>query len=108
MSQAPQTLFHSLLQDKTPAVSHRNSDDFFPDVTDSNPWHIFVNAHNALLDRHLNVVPDWDMFQTGLSALLRSPRHNHHSTSTLAFISMPSSQRAPQEQSAHPSQTQTN
>jgi hypothetical protein len=65
MSQTPQTLFHSLLQDKTPAVSHRNSDDFFPDVTDSNPWHIFVNAHNALLGRHLNVVPDWDMFQTG-------------------------------------------
>lgn len=60
-------MFHSLLQDKTPKVMHRNSDDFFPDVTDSNPWHVFVNAHNALFDRHLNVVPDWDMFQTSTS-----------------------------------------
>lgn len=60
-------MFHSLLQDKTPKVMHRNSDDFFPDVTDSNPWHVFVNAHNALLDRQLNVVPDWDMFQTSMS-----------------------------------------
>lgn len=65
MSQTPQTMLHSLLQDKTPKVMHRNSDDFYPDITDSNPWHVFVNAHNALLDRHLNVIPDWDMFQTG-------------------------------------------
>lgn len=69
MSQTQQTMFHSLLQDKTPKVMHRNSDDFFPDITDSNPWHIFVNAHNALLDRHLNVIPDWDMFQTSKSPL---------------------------------------
>ncbi|ETN44696.1 uncharacterized protein HMPREF1541_10366 [Cyphellophora europaea CBS 101466] len=64
MSQTPQTMLHSLLQDRTPKVMHRNSDDFYPDITDSNPWHIVVNAHNALLDRHLNVIPDWDMFQT--------------------------------------------
>jgi hypothetical protein len=64
MSQTPQTLFHSLLQTHTPRLMHRNSDDFYPEIDDSNPWHIFVNAHNALLDRHLNVIPDWDMFQT--------------------------------------------
>jgi len=42
----------------------RNSDDFFPDVPSSHPWHIFTNAHNALFTSHLNVLPDWDMFQT--------------------------------------------
>ena len=38
--------------------------DFFPDVPASHAWHIFCNAHNAILTQHLNVVPDWDMFQT--------------------------------------------
>ncbi|KAI9887998.1 MAG: hypothetical protein M1823_000119 [Watsoniomyces obsoletus] len=37
---------------------------FFPDVPDSHPWHIFCNAHNSILTQHLNVIPDWDMFQT--------------------------------------------
>jgi hypothetical protein len=31
---------------------------------DSHPWHVYANAHNALLVQHLNVLPDWDMFQT--------------------------------------------
>lgn len=26
--------------------------------------HIFCNAHNSLFTQHLNVLPDWDMFQT--------------------------------------------
>lgn len=64
MSQTPQTMFHSLLQDKTPRLMHRNSDDFYPEIIDSNPWHIHVNAFNALLGRNLNTIPDWDMFQT--------------------------------------------
>ncbi|KAI9816033.1 MAG: hypothetical protein M1827_002025 [Pycnora praestabilis] len=42
----------------------RNSDDFFPEIPASHPWHIFCNAHNSLLTQHLNILPDWDMFQT--------------------------------------------
>ncbi|KAI9879587.1 MAG: hypothetical protein M1830_008037 [Pleopsidium flavum] len=33
-------------------------------VPASHPWHIFTNAHNSLLTQHLNILPDWDMFQT--------------------------------------------
>lgn len=64
MSQTPQTLFASLLQTHTPRILHRNSDDFYPEIPASQPWHIWTNAHNALFTQHLNVVPDWDMFQT--------------------------------------------
>lgn len=45
-------------------TDHINSDDFFPKIDASHPWHIFCNAHNSLLTQHLNVLPDWDMFQT--------------------------------------------
>lgn len=64
MSQTPQILFHSQMPQSRPPFLVRNSDDFFPNVPTSHPWHIFVNAHNALFTQHLNVVPDWDMFQT--------------------------------------------
>ncbi|KAL4869469.1 hypothetical protein BDV12DRAFT_167795 [Aspergillus spectabilis] len=64
MSQFPQTIFHSQLPTTKPTIVVRNSDDFFPDVEDSHAWHIFCNAHNALLTRYLNILPDWDMFQT--------------------------------------------
>lgn len=64
MSQSPQILFHSQLPTNKPRVLVRNSDDFFPEVPASHPWHIFCNAHNSLLTQHLNVLPDWDMFQT--------------------------------------------
>ncbi|KIW07354.1 uncharacterized protein PV09_02200 [Verruconis gallopava] len=64
MSQTPQILFHSQLPTNKPKLLVRNSDDFFPDVESSHPWHIFCNAHNSLLTQHLNVLPDWDMFQT--------------------------------------------
>lgn len=64
MSQIPQILFHSFLPTYTPRILLRNSDDFFPDIPASHPWHVFCNAHNALLVQHLNVLPDWDMFQT--------------------------------------------
>lgn len=64
MSQAPQIIFHSQLPTNMPALPARTSDDFFPDIEDSHPWHIFCNAHNALLAKHLNVLPDWDMFQS--------------------------------------------
>lgn len=64
MSQAPQMLFHSQLPTNKPRLLVRNSDDFFPEVPASHPWHVFCNAHNSLLTQHLNVLPDWDMFQT--------------------------------------------
>lgn len=64
MSQAPQLLFHQQLPRNRPPMLVRNSDDFYPDIADSHPWHIFANAHNALLTQHLNILPDWDMFQT--------------------------------------------
>lgn len=64
MSQIPQILFHTQLPTNKPRVMVRNSDDFFPGIPSSHPWHIFVNAHNSLLTSHLNILPDWDMFQT--------------------------------------------
>ena len=64
MSQTPQILFHSQLPTNKPRLMVRNSDDFFPEIPTSHPWHIFCNAHNALFTSHLNVLPDWDMFQT--------------------------------------------
>lgn len=64
MSQAPQLLFLQQLPQNRPAMLARNSDDFYPDIPESHPWHLFANAHNALLTQHLNILPDWDMFQT--------------------------------------------
>jgi len=64
MSMIPQILHHQFLPTNTPRIMLRNSDDFFPDVPSSHPWHVFANAHNALYVQHLNVLPDWDMFQT--------------------------------------------
>ncbi|KAH0536954.1 hypothetical protein FGG08_006219 [Glutinoglossum americanum] len=37
---------------------------YFPEIPESHPWHIFCNAHNSTFTSHLNVLPDWDMFQT--------------------------------------------
>ncbi|KAH9906133.1 glycoside hydrolase family 36 protein [Xylariomycetidae sp. FL2044] len=65
MSQAPHILFHQQMPRNKPVMLARNSDDFFPDVPASHPWHIFANAHNTLFTQHLNILPDWDMFQTG-------------------------------------------
>lgn len=64
MSQTPTILFPYQLPQIGPAIPVRNSDDFFPEIEESHPWHIFCNAHNALLAQHCNVLPDWDMFQT--------------------------------------------
>ncbi|KAF2205960.1 raffinose synthase protein-like protein Sip1 [Delitschia confertaspora ATCC 74209] len=64
MSQTPQIMFHSQLPTNKPRILLRNSDDFFPEVPASHPWHIFCNAHNSLFTQHLNILPDWDMFQT--------------------------------------------
>lgn len=67
MSQTPQLIFHSQLPSNKPRILLRNSDDFFPEVPASHPWHIFCNAHNALFNQYLNILPDWDMFQTSHS-----------------------------------------
>lgn len=64
MSQAPQIVFRQQLSQNRPTIVVRNSDDYFPDVPESHPWHIWANAHNTLFTQHLNVLPDWDMFQT--------------------------------------------
>lgn len=64
MSQVPQILFHSQLPTSRPRFTVRNSDDFFPNEPSSHSWHIFCNAHNSVLTQYLNVIPDWDMFQT--------------------------------------------
>lgn len=83
MSQVPQIIFHSQMSTNKPRLMVRNSDgnlpacnfrsiaytltsvtDFFPGIEESHTWHIFTNAHNSLLTSHLNILPDWDMFQT--------------------------------------------
>ncbi|KAJ5565019.1 Raffinose synthase [Penicillium frequentans] len=64
MSLIPQMIFHSQLPTSKPTIALRNSDDFFPEIPASHPWHVFCNAHNALFTRYLNALPDWDMFQT--------------------------------------------
>ncbi|KAG5993017.1 hypothetical protein E4U43_003600, partial [Claviceps pusilla] len=64
MSQFPQALFRSQLPQSHLEKIVRNSDDYFPNEPASHPWHIWANAHNAIFTRFLNVVPDWDMFQS--------------------------------------------
>lgn len=64
MSQTPEILFYSQLPRNRPTILCRNSDDFFPEIPSSHPWHIWTNAHNSLFTQHLNILPDWDMFQT--------------------------------------------
>ena len=64
MSLVPQVIFHSHLPQNRPTFLCRNSDDFNPRDSGAQPWHIWVNAFNSIFTRYLNVVPDWDMFQT--------------------------------------------
>lgn len=64
MSQFPQALFHAFMPQIRPALVVRNSDDYFPNVPSSHRWHVWANAHNSIFTQYLNVVPDWDMFQT--------------------------------------------
>ena len=40
--------------------------DFYPDIPNSHPWHVFCNAMNNIYSSNLNCLPDWDMFQTSL------------------------------------------
>lgn len=64
MSLAPEIIFHNQLPHNRPRIPCRNSDDFNPAGPSAQPRHVWVNAFNSILTRHLNVLPDWDMFQT--------------------------------------------
>ncbi|KAI9726295.1 MAG: hypothetical protein M1828_001568 [Chrysothrix sp. TS-e1954] len=64
MSQSPRLMFRYQLTAPHPPFPTRNSDDYFPNEHGAHTWHVFCNAHNALFTKYLNVVPDWDMFQT--------------------------------------------
>ena len=65
MAQTPSLIFGTYLRnDIGPAIPMRNSDDFIPDNESSHLWHVWCNAHNAVFSSFLNVIPDWDMFQT--------------------------------------------
>ncbi|KAI5841576.1 raffinose synthase or seed imbibition protein Sip1-domain-containing protein [Morchella snyderi] len=66
MSHVPQILYHSLLPDDSKPVFFRSSDDFYPNVPSTHSWHIFSNAMNMILFGQLNILPDWDMFQSSL------------------------------------------
>jgi hypothetical protein len=64
MSQFPEAMFYSQMAQNRPPILVRNSDDFFPEIPASHPWHVWANAHNSTFTKHLNALPDWDMFQT--------------------------------------------
>ncbi|CAI4218647.1 unnamed protein product [Parascedosporium putredinis] len=64
MSQAPRIMFYAQFPHNRSRILCRNSEDYFPHVPSSHPWHVWANAHNSLFTRYLNVLPDWDMFQT--------------------------------------------
>ncbi|KAL2271316.1 hypothetical protein VTJ83DRAFT_687 [Remersonia thermophila] len=76
MAHAPGLLFRGPLAraGRFATPPWRSSDDFFPDApapattttttAAAQTWHVWANAHNALLAQHLGVLPDWDMFQT--------------------------------------------
>jgi hypothetical protein len=56
MSQVPSIIFHSQLPTNKPRQMVRNSDDFFPEIPASHPWHIFTNSFASLLTCHLNAL----------------------------------------------------
>lgn len=64
MSQILQALFRSHTRQSRRRTVMRNSDDFFPEIPASHPWHVWTNAHNSILTQFLDVLPDWDIFQT--------------------------------------------
>ena len=64
MALVPQVIFRSLVPCQRPPFACRTSDDFHPGNESDHSWHVWVNAFNGILARHLNIVPDWDMFQT--------------------------------------------
>ncbi|KAI9836212.1 MAG: hypothetical protein M1819_001549 [Sarea resinae] len=67
MAHVPQILQYSLLDSDLHTPFFRTSDDFYPHVPESHAWHVFANSMNMCLFRHMNLIPDWDMFETSLS-----------------------------------------
>ncbi|KAF8416797.1 glycoside hydrolase superfamily [Terfezia claveryi] len=67
MAMQPYILLHSLLSSSGLPPVLRNSDDYFPNIASSHPWHIFANSMNNLYTSHLGALPDWDMFQSSLT-----------------------------------------
>ncbi|KAF4125127.1 Raffinose synthase or seed imbibition protein Sip1 [Geosmithia morbida] len=65
MSLFPQWIFHMQSSPRKPTFPLRSSDDFTPGEPSAHPWHVWTNAHNCIVLQCLNVIPDWDMFQTG-------------------------------------------
>ncbi|RPB21592.1 raffinose synthase Sip1 [Terfezia boudieri ATCC MYA-4762] len=66
MAMQPYILLNYLLSPSGSPPVLRNSDDFFPNIASSHPWHIFANSMNSLYTSHLGALPDWDMFQSSL------------------------------------------
>lgn len=64
MSLFPQALFRNHMNTSRVDYVLRTSDDYFPNEPLSHAWHVWANAHNGIFTQHLNVIPDWDMFQT--------------------------------------------
>lgn len=63
MSLFPQAIFRAQTI-PGPTFALRSSDDFAPDEPSAHAWHVWANAHNCVLLQFLDIVPDWDMFQT--------------------------------------------
>ncbi|KAK9476360.1 raffinose synthase or seed imbibition protein Sip1-domain-containing protein [Lipomyces japonicus] len=59
--------YYSLLQLSSPKPTLRNSDDFFPEISNSHHWHIYCNSMNSILTSLLHAIPDWDMFTTTIA-----------------------------------------
>lgn len=79
MAHVPDIFFYALADTRfhNKPVAVRNSNDFFPDIKESHAFHIHWNAINNLYTAQLNVLPDWDMFETahesgGLHAIGRA------------------------------------
>jgi hypothetical protein len=64
MSLFPQALFYSQMRPSRIDCVLRTSDDYFPNEPRSHAWHVWANAHNCIFAQYLNIIPDWDMFQT--------------------------------------------
>lgn len=64
MSQVPRIMFHQQLPRNRSPLVVRNSPDYYPELLNAQAWHVFSNAYSTLLTQHLNILPDWDMFQT--------------------------------------------
>lgn len=47
----------------------RNSDDFYPDLKDSQAWHLYCNFYNSIWTRQFKHPLDFDMFQSAIKGV---------------------------------------